>query len=407
MSRRPTTVRQLAIDAGLDFDEALVTLWDNGFDDVMDLDDRIPASRVSKAQGALGLDTLRQMRTTIYWERKLGLDRTELQQRLAAVGISLTPGARVLPKGALAKLRRLNMTSTVASPLELPSDSLREIEEQPLPEEPPLVWRTIGRTQRHGNLTTDEVVQIHEALEDEFANTSDAIEPPGVMDMGLLKSAVFRADTSLGGENKYTTAEMASAALMHSIVHNHAFYNGNKRTALVSLLVALDRENVLVTCSERDLFRFVLRVAQHRLVSTTWRHLSDREVLAAAEWICENSRPLERGERLLKWRQLRRVLSNWDCELEGPIPGNRMRIRRTWKSRGRLGISKTRRQTFVAWYGGEGREVAPTHVKQIRQALELDDEHGVDSGYFYGTDPSEPDDFIARHRKLLSRLAKL
>ena len=44
----------------------------------------------------------------------------------------------------------------------------------------------------------------------------------------------MRPQTGLGTIDKYPTIEQKAAALLHSLIKNHAFHNGNKRTALVA-----------------------------------------------------------------------------------------------------------------------------------------------------------------------------
>ncbi|MFB5664106.1 type II toxin-antitoxin system death-on-curing family toxin [Alteribacillus sp. HJP-4] len=57
-------------------------------------------------------------------------------------------------------------------------------------------------------------------------------EHAGVKDEGLLESALHRPQQSLFGEDAYKTLWEKAAVLFHSLSRNHAFYNGNKRTAL-------------------------------------------------------------------------------------------------------------------------------------------------------------------------------
>lgn len=405
MARHATSVRQVASTFDLDLEEALVTLWDAGFEEIDDIDDRIPAARVSAARRALGLETEREVRTVKYWQRQLKLGPEEFRARLADLGVALSPQARVLPKGALSRLKSAGvqperqLVPAVVSAAPALLDPTADVE--------PFEWRCVGAPRACEHLTIDEVRRVHEALEDEFRNSPDPVEPPGLRDEGLLDSAVHRAMTSLGNELKYPSAEMVAAALLHSLIHNHPFFNGNKRAALVAMLVSLDRNGLLLTCDERTLFRYVLRIAQHRVAPPDSGQLADREVLAIAQWICDNSRSLSKGERRLKWRQLRQALTRFDCTFEGPLPGNKMKVRRVVTSRGFLGRPKRRELIAHAWYGGEGRDVAPEHVQFVRQCLELNDEAGYDSAYFYGTDPREPDEFIAEYRNILRRLARL
>jgi death-on-curing family protein len=402
VARQPMTVRQLAVDFELDLDEALVTLWDAGFDEVTDIDDRIAAARVTLAHKALGLQPEREMRTLRYWQGALGLTPGDLRAKLAELGVYVSPSARVLPKGALGKLRRAGVVARPAmrASVSVPAQSSPTVGGE-------FEWTTIGapRTCRH--LTLDEVGRVHDALEDAFRDGPDPVQPPGVRDEGLLESAVHRAATSLGNECKYPSAEMVAAALLHSLIHNHPFHNGNKRTALVTMLVSLDRNGLLLTCSEQELFKYVLLVAQHRVAGSGAADLADREVFAVATWILGNSRPLDKGEMSLKWREMRRILARHNCTFAGPLPGNKLKIHRPVRTRGRFGRPKERTLTAHAHYAGEGRDVGTHQIQHIRKSLHLDDAAGYDSAYFYGTDSREPDEFIAEYRNILKRLARL
>ena len=53
-------------------------------------------------------------------------------------------------------------------------------------------------------------------------------------DVTLLESAVARPQSSFDGEDLYPTLFYKAAALMHSLLKNHQFVDGNKRTALAS-----------------------------------------------------------------------------------------------------------------------------------------------------------------------------
>jgi death-on-curing protein len=59
-------------------------------------------------------------------------------------------------------------------------------------------------------------------------------------DFGLLASAVARPQASMFGQDAYPDLHVKAAALLHSLAANHAFVDGNKRTALNSAIVFLD-----------------------------------------------------------------------------------------------------------------------------------------------------------------------
>jgi death-on-curing family protein len=63
------------------------------------------------------------------------------------------------------------------------------------------------------------------------------IEPVGpgeYVNQAMLQSAVARPFQSIGGEDAYTTLQKKGAALFHSLIANHPFQNGNKRTAVLA-----------------------------------------------------------------------------------------------------------------------------------------------------------------------------
>ena len=397
MPRRRSAVSALAAEAGLDLDEAIVTLWDAGIDEVEEGTDVLPATLVRPARRALGLESKDDQFKVDYWVKTSGLARDELSERLLReTGVRLSPQARKIPKNSYRKLRRLFGGETVVQ---------EETKPPPAPI-PPLQWDQIGHGRPTRFLEAAEVKSIHEALEEEFRASNDPIVPAGIRDENLLESAITRPSTSFGDTFKYQTEEMACAALFHSLVHNHAFHNGNKRTALVSMLVFLDENGAVLMTDETELFRFTLRTAQHRLVPPNADQLPDREVLAIARWIAAKSRPIERGERPMKWIRLKQRLRDFGCRFEtSKGVGNRLNIIRTIDVKRRLGRPKTRTlHTQVRW-AGDGTEAERNTLHKIRADLELDDTHDCDSGTFYAG--SEIDSFIIDHRRILQRLAKL
>jgi len=69
-------------------------------------------------------------------------------------------------------------------------------------------------------LSLDETIAIHERLIEKFGGT------PGLRDMGLLESTLFRPQTGY-----YSDLAHMSAALFESLIINYAFVDGNKRAA--------------------------------------------------------------------------------------------------------------------------------------------------------------------------------
>jgi death on curing protein len=105
-------------------------------------------------------------------------------------------------------------------------------------------------------------------------------DPPPVRDVGLLGSAVARPQTTVFGEDAYPDLWMKAAALLQSIVNNHALVDGNKRLGWLSTAVFLDINGMnIAAASNDDVYDFVITVAsEHRdldWIATGLRRLAD------------------------------------------------------------------------------------------------------------------------------------
>jgi death on curing protein len=86
--------------------------------------------------------------------------------------------------------------------------------------------------------------------------------PPAIRDVGLLGSAVARPQTTVDGQDAYPDVWAKAAALLQSIVKNHALIDGNKRLGWLATAVFLELNGVAVTqIPNDDVYRFVLGVA--------------------------------------------------------------------------------------------------------------------------------------------------
>lgn len=107
-------------------------------------------------------------------------------------------------------------------------------------------------------LQIDEVILLHDRQVKKFGGTL------GIRDEKLLESAVFRCQASYGGSDLYETIFEKSAALFHGIIFNHAFIDGNKRTALMSAGVFLFHNGYLFDATDKELVTYPLFAEQTR-----------------------------------------------------------------------------------------------------------------------------------------------
>lgn len=260
-------------------------------------------------------------------------------------------------------------------------------------------------------LTFDEALHIHQVLVADFADSNDPIEPAGLRDQGhLLHSAITRQEAGLGQERKYKDELGVAATLCYGICCNHAFHNGNKRTALVTLLCHLDRNGLMLKheVTPDELYRFMIDIASHKFAPRKAKpDSSDIEVAEIIRWLHRNTRKVKKGERIVTFRELRQILRQYDIELENP-QGNFIDVVKYRTQRSHLFGKKERVGIRVAHipYPREGMEVGRNVLRSVREACELTEEHGYDSDMFYSAQVGI-DTFINRYKNTLRRLAKV
>lgn len=87
-------------------------------------------------------------------------------------------------------------------------------------------------------------------------------DPPPIRDVGLLGSAVARPQTTVGGQDAYPTIWLKAAALLQSVVNNHALIDGNKRLGWLATAVFLELNDASVaSATNDDVYDLVITVA--------------------------------------------------------------------------------------------------------------------------------------------------
>jgi death-on-curing protein len=100
-----------------------------------------------------------------------------------------------------------------------------------------------------------EVLEIHQLLVAQFGGLE------GVRDTGLLKSAIERPFSGFGETEFYKTPEEKASAILESIVKNHPFMDGNKRTGYVLMRLILMQYGKDVNATQDEKYDFVIGVA--------------------------------------------------------------------------------------------------------------------------------------------------
>ena len=104
-------------------------------------------------------------------------------------------------------------------------------------------------------LTAEQVLFVHYRLVSETGGEH------GVRDLGLLESAVARPQATFDRQELYPDAFEKAAALMESLINNHPFVDGNKRTGIACAVLFLQQNGISFVAKNADLEKFTLRVA--------------------------------------------------------------------------------------------------------------------------------------------------
>ena len=101
---------------------------------------------------------------------------------------------------------------------------------------------------------------VHLTLEDLLILVDDLGVGP-VRDLGLLESAVLRPATNLWGRDAYPSLDAKAAALLDSIVRNHALVDGNKRLGWLATVVFHGLNGVTLDAPDDHAYDLVIAIA--------------------------------------------------------------------------------------------------------------------------------------------------
>jgi death-on-curing protein len=104
----------------------------------------------------------------------------------------------------------------------------------------------------------------------------------GIRDRGALEASVARPSMTFGGEDLYPDPAAKAAALMHSLVLNHAFVDGNKRVGAAAAELALQLNGIALVAGDHELELVTVATARGEMSAE-----------ALAIWFRQRSRPIE------------------------------------------------------------------------------------------------------------------
>jgi death on curing protein len=120
-------------------------------------------------------------------------------------------------------------------------------------------------------LTVAEVIAIHHHQIEEYGGVH------GLRDQGALEAPVFRPQTGY-----YNDLSEEAAALLESLVNNHAFLDGNKRVGFAAVHTFLLVNGFDLDVTSKAAFQFVMNALEHGKFRFALLH----------KWISEHLVPL-------------------------------------------------------------------------------------------------------------------
>ena len=124
-------------------------------------------------------------------------------------------------------------------------------------------------------LTLVEILDIHHQV----TQCSGGAE--GIRDLGALESAIAQPRMTFGGEDLYPTIIDKAATLGFSIVMNHPFVDGNKRTGHAAMEIFLVLNGLEINASTDEQEAIILALASGELdrdIFTNWLQQSIKEI---------------------------------------------------------------------------------------------------------------------------------
>ena len=252
-------------------------------------------------------------------------------------------------------------------------------------------------------LTAGEALRAHFLIAEFFADETKGLGGIGPRDKNgdLLHSALSRQFTGFDGVQKWTDDYQIAATALFGLVKTHPFHDGNKRTALLSVLHLLEKQGYTAAAKKRDFESLVVALAdnKHRQ-NSLYKYLrgentaaDDADVKYLAFRLKEMTRKLDRTRHTLTYRQLNGLLKQHGHEMKDPH-NNYISIIRMQDNQniGRVG------------FPGMTKQLSKGDLSKVRKICGLSEKRGYDSKAFFNG--AEGMDFLlSEYAEPLRRLA--
>jgi death-on-curing family protein len=105
---------------------------------------------------------------------------------------------------------------------------------------------------------------IHDEMIAQLWPGSDPVRADDRRDRGMIESAAGRPFHSAFGQDAYPTVVQKAAALFHSLIANHPFHDGNKRTAVLAFGIFLVANGHYCMLGNTPMYQLAEQIASYR-----------------------------------------------------------------------------------------------------------------------------------------------
>jgi len=109
-------------------------------------------------------------------------------------------------------------------------------------------------------LDVEDVVHLHDRALSELGGGSG-----GILDIRLIEASVARMSSGVEGEEFFPDLFDKAAALLESLIRNHGFVDGNKRTAILSAGTLLERNGWRLSYQADEIVQFTVGIANRQI----------------------------------------------------------------------------------------------------------------------------------------------
>lgn len=245
---------------------------------------------------------------------------------------------------------------------------------------------------KHPLINFSDALRAYMTLADYYTDPSSNYTETmlvGLRSADLLYSALSRQVVGYDGHRKYTNDIEICSTLFYGMVKNHSFSDGNKRTALLTLLFQLNLFGQYPSCSVRDYERLVVAVAANTL-STTYQKIwkkfekfDDPEVKTIAYLLRRMTKKKDHSYHIqITAREMASSLERYG--VANFIENGKIHFRRTIPSRW---FRPEQNYGYSMVFGGWTRSVGAQTARDLLKALKLYDEFADYQSIIEGQEP--------------------